>query len=87
MITILVPRAGFEPATLSLEVSCSIQLSYQGISYNKVRISLIAYKIRKFGAGGENRTLVLSLENLYTSRCTTPAVAPLYQYLYLLAST
>jgi hypothetical protein len=28
----LAPRAGFEPATLSLEVSCSIQLSYQGAS-------------------------------------------------------
>ncbi len=24
------PREGFEPPTLSLEVSCSIQLSYQG---------------------------------------------------------
>ena len=28
----LVPRAGFEPAALSLEVSCSIQLSYRGAS-------------------------------------------------------
>ena len=27
----LVPRAGFEPATLGLEVLCSIQLSYQGV--------------------------------------------------------
>ncbi len=26
----MVPRAGFEPAALSLEVSCSIQLSYRG---------------------------------------------------------
>lgn len=26
-----------------------------------------------FGADGESRTLVLSLENLYTNRCTTPA--------------
>ena len=26
----MVPRAGFEPATLGLEVLCSIQLSYQG---------------------------------------------------------
>ena len=26
----LVPRAGFEPATLGLEVLCSIQLSYRG---------------------------------------------------------
>lgn len=31
---ILVPRAGLEPATLSLEVSCSIHLSYQGVSPN-----------------------------------------------------
>ena len=28
--SIVVPRAGFEPAALSLEVSCSIQLSYRG---------------------------------------------------------
>ena len=27
----LVPRAGFEPATLGLEVLCSIQLSYRGM--------------------------------------------------------
>ena len=27
----MVPRAGFEPATLGLEVLCSIQLSYRGI--------------------------------------------------------
>ena len=27
----------------------------------------------KFGAGGENRTPISSLENLHTSRCTTPA--------------
>ena len=27
----MVPRAGLEPATLSLEVSCSIQLSYRGL--------------------------------------------------------
>ena|GEM_PF-238542 len=30
----MVPRVGFEPTTLSLEVSCSIQLSYQGIRRN-----------------------------------------------------
>jgi hypothetical protein len=30
---LMVPRAGFEPAALSLEVSCSIQLSYQGTSF------------------------------------------------------
>lgn len=28
---VVVPRAGFEPATLGLEVLCSIQLSYQGM--------------------------------------------------------
>ena len=27
----MVPREGFEPPTLSLEVSCSIQLSYRGL--------------------------------------------------------
>jgi hypothetical protein len=27
----MVPRAGFEPATLGLEVLCSIQLSYRGL--------------------------------------------------------
>ena len=27
----MVPRAGFEPATLGLEVLCSIQLSYRGV--------------------------------------------------------
>ncbi len=35
---ILVPRAGIEPATLGLEVLCSIQLSYRGepkLYYNK----------------------------------------------------
>ena len=31
MVPSLVPRAGLEPATLSLEVSCSIQLSYRGM--------------------------------------------------------
>lgn len=31
----LVPRAGFEPATLGLEVLCSIQLSYRGIKANR----------------------------------------------------
>lgn len=30
-----------------------------------------------FGAGGENRTLISSLENLHTSRCTTPATVTL----------
>jgi methyl-accepting chemotaxis protein len=31
-----VPRAGIEPATLSLEVSCSIQLSYRGMTISVV---------------------------------------------------
>jgi len=38
----LVPRAGFEPATLGLEVLCSIQLSYQGICTNFM-CSLLGY--------------------------------------------
>lgn len=41
----------------------------------KVQFSVEMLKRLYYGAGGENRTLVLSLENLYTSRCTTPAVA------------
>lgn len=28
---LMVPREGLEPPTLSLEVSCSIQLSYRGL--------------------------------------------------------
>ena len=32
----LVPRAGLEPATLGLEVLCSIQLSYQGVALTKM---------------------------------------------------
>ncbi len=28
----MVPRVGLEPTTLSLEVSCSIQLSYRGMT-------------------------------------------------------
>ena len=31
MTLTVVPRAGVEPATLGLEVLCSIQLSYRGI--------------------------------------------------------
>ncbi len=27
----MVPRAGLEPATIGLEVHCSIQLSYRGV--------------------------------------------------------
>jgi hypothetical protein len=32
LVFYVVPRAGLEPATLGLEVLCSIQLSYQGIA-------------------------------------------------------
>lgn len=54
----MVPRRGFEPLTLSLEVSCSIQLSYRGLFC---------------GAGGGSRTRVASLENWNNDRYTTPA--------------
>ena len=37
--TNLVPRAGFEPATLGLEVLCSIQLSYRGAQLYYIKIS------------------------------------------------
>ena len=53
----MVPRDGFEPTTLGLEVLCSIQLSYRG----------------RYGAGGESRTPVTNLEGWYNSRYTTPA--------------
>ena len=33
----------------------------------------LLYSVYTLGAGGENRTLVSSLENLHTDRCTTPA--------------
>lgn len=33
----MVPRTGFEPVTLSLEVSCSIQLSYRGICAKRTK--------------------------------------------------
>lgn len=56
----LVPRAGFEPATLTLEPSCSNPLSYQGM-------------LILSGAGGENRTRILCLEGRYISHYTTPA--------------
>ena len=36
----LVPRTGFEPVTLGLEVLCSIQLSYRGVPAH-VRVSVI----------------------------------------------
>ena len=42
----LVPRVGLEPTTLSLEVSCSIQLSYQGL----VRVGRIELPSRAWKA-------------------------------------
>ena len=41
----MVPRAGLEPATLSLEVSCSIQLSYRGT------VGLLSQKAGIFSRG------------------------------------
>lgn len=59
---LLVPRAGLEPATLGLEVLCSIHLSYQG-----------RHQSGTFGAGAESRTPITSLENWDNNRYTTPA--------------
>jgi hypothetical protein len=54
----MVPQEGLEPPTLTLEPSCSIQLSYWGT----------------YGAGAESRTPITSLENWDNSRYTTPAL-------------
>tara|TARA_B100001115_G_scaffold159119_1_gene132694 strand:+ start:208 stop:468 length:261 start_codon:yes stop_codon:yes gene_type:complete len=35
-----VPRTGFEPVTHSLEGCCSIQLSYRGINYFIIKITI-----------------------------------------------
>ena len=40
--SVLVPRAGVEPATLSLGRICSIQLSYRGMMIENVRYSFSA---------------------------------------------
>ena len=40
----MVPRAGFEPATLGLEVLCSIQLSYRGKSLSKFITNALSLK-------------------------------------------
>ena len=42
----MVPRAGFEPATLGLEVLCSIQLSYRGAigDYTDLSLTLPIYQ-------------------------------------------
>ena len=53
----VVPWAGFEPATLRIEASCSNPLSYQGTN----------------GAGWGSRNPVSSLENLHINRYTNPA--------------
>ena len=63
----LVPREGFEPPTLSLEVSCSIHLSYRGLGRDLQN-----------GAGSENRTRVSSLEGWHISHYTTPAYPLLF---------
>jgi hypothetical protein len=45
---ILVPPAGFEPATIGLEVHCSIQLSYRGMVTALSQIDL-KVSIKKIG--------------------------------------
>lgn len=35
LLAYMAPREGFEPSTLTLEVSCSIQLSYQGVWWGR----------------------------------------------------
>ena len=48
--------------------------------YDQKKAAYLGDKILEssnFGAGGENRTPISSLENLHTSRCTTPAVCPI----------
>ena len=47
LASLLVPRVGFEPTTLSLEVSCSIQLSYQGflmVRVARIELASLAWK-------------------------------------------
>ncbi len=63
----MVPRAGIEPATLGLEVLCSIQLSYRGVppviianaakEYNKVMESITDNGPNPFVANIEHATL------------------------------
>ena len=59
-IIFVVPRAGLEPATLGLEVLCSIHLSYQGMAPREPKVKNAE---RKLGAGAESRTPITSLEN------------------------
>ena len=61
----LVPREGFEPPTCGIEAHRSNPLSYRGAPSNS-------------GAGGENRTLVTSLESSDINHYTTPASKILY---------
>ena len=43
-----------------------------------IKCSFLSIKSLCYGASGENRTLVPSLENLYTNRCTTLANPTIY---------
>lgn len=68
----LVPREGFEPPTCGIEAHCSNPLSYRGVP------SLCVQTLKTIGAGGENRTLVSSLEGWHNSHYTTPADSKYY---------
>ena len=40
----MVPRGGFEPPALGLEVLCSIQLSYRGVAFILTDVAWYGYK-------------------------------------------
>ena len=65
----MVPRAGFEPAALSLEVSCSIQLSYRGkrllVRVRRIELRSRVWKTRILTAVLHPRTIHYIITLLY----------------------